>query len=409
MRTRCPECGTVFRVTSEQLRLRAGKVRCGHCQAVFNAFDQLLPEEPVAEEPPAMRGAPEMPAEPQPAVVPLSEPNFFHGETVNARAVSAEPLAEAMPEAPAFDQAPDLSAASLSSVPVADSETSWPDSAAMSLQNAAMPDEPVVATSEIEVLPTEAEAAEWDVDVPLDTAEVPAVAIDEVPAVAFVEATVVPAIELPPVSRLPEAGAEESPEASTQAAREAGLVAARELAELQGYNRWAAGTLADSGLGGFDHEPARRTLWPFVLFSLLLAVLLLGQLAFHFRTELVQRFPSAGDLYAALAIPVPLPRNAELVAIDASDLQSDNQRGLFVLQATLRNRAPYAQAWPALELALTDTADSIVSRRVLPPADYLPPGTSPEAFPANGELAVRLWIEAKGIGAAGYRLYVFYP
>ena len=42
MRSRCPECGTVFRVTSEQLRLKAGKVRCGQCRTVFNAFDQLL-------------------------------------------------------------------------------------------------------------------------------------------------------------------------------------------------------------------------------------------------------------------------------------------------------------------------------------------------------------------------------
>ena len=44
MRTRCPECGTVFRVTSEQLRRKAGKVRCGQCQAVFNAFDHWLSE-----------------------------------------------------------------------------------------------------------------------------------------------------------------------------------------------------------------------------------------------------------------------------------------------------------------------------------------------------------------------------
>ena len=45
MRTRCPECGTVFRVTSEQLRRKAGKVRCGQCQAVFNAFDEQLIDE----------------------------------------------------------------------------------------------------------------------------------------------------------------------------------------------------------------------------------------------------------------------------------------------------------------------------------------------------------------------------
>jgi hypothetical protein len=32
-----------------------------------------------------------------------------------------------------------------------------------------------------------------------------------------------------------------------------------------------------------------------------------------------------------------------------------------------------------------------------------------DAFAANGELAVRLWIEARDIGAAGYRLFVFYP
>ena len=44
MRTRCPECATVFRVTSEQLRQKAGKVRCGHCHAVFNAFDHWQAE-----------------------------------------------------------------------------------------------------------------------------------------------------------------------------------------------------------------------------------------------------------------------------------------------------------------------------------------------------------------------------
>jgi predicted Zn finger-like uncharacterized protein len=42
MQTRCPDCQTVFRVTPEQLKARAGKVRCGQCQSVFNALDSLL-------------------------------------------------------------------------------------------------------------------------------------------------------------------------------------------------------------------------------------------------------------------------------------------------------------------------------------------------------------------------------
>ncbi|QID17012.1 hypothetical protein G3580_04765 [Nitrogeniibacter mangrovi] len=44
MRTRCPACQTVFRITSEQLRIRQGKVRCGHCRHVFNALDTLETE-----------------------------------------------------------------------------------------------------------------------------------------------------------------------------------------------------------------------------------------------------------------------------------------------------------------------------------------------------------------------------
>jgi predicted Zn finger-like uncharacterized protein len=34
--TRCPGCRTIFRVTDEQLALRDGQVRCGHCKHVFD-------------------------------------------------------------------------------------------------------------------------------------------------------------------------------------------------------------------------------------------------------------------------------------------------------------------------------------------------------------------------------------
>ena len=44
MKTRCPDCQTTFRVTPEQLKARAGRVRCGQCRSVFNALDSLLDE-----------------------------------------------------------------------------------------------------------------------------------------------------------------------------------------------------------------------------------------------------------------------------------------------------------------------------------------------------------------------------
>lgn len=69
MKSRCPNCQTVFRVTPEQLKARAGKVRCGQCQTVFNALDSLLDEKPGA---PA--SAPAIAIEPAPAFVHPTAP-----------------------------------------------------------------------------------------------------------------------------------------------------------------------------------------------------------------------------------------------------------------------------------------------------------------------------------------------
>lgn len=40
--TRCPACGTVFRVVPDQLRVSDGWVRCGRCSEVFNAPETLV-------------------------------------------------------------------------------------------------------------------------------------------------------------------------------------------------------------------------------------------------------------------------------------------------------------------------------------------------------------------------------
>lgn len=40
--TRCPSCATVFRVAEDQLRVSEGFVRCGRCDAVFNAREHLF-------------------------------------------------------------------------------------------------------------------------------------------------------------------------------------------------------------------------------------------------------------------------------------------------------------------------------------------------------------------------------
>ncbi len=42
--TRCPECGTAFRVQPMQLSARGGKVRCGKCSHVFDGVAALVAE-----------------------------------------------------------------------------------------------------------------------------------------------------------------------------------------------------------------------------------------------------------------------------------------------------------------------------------------------------------------------------
>ena len=42
--TRCPVCGTAFRVQRDQLAARAGAVRCGKCGNVFDGVAALVDE-----------------------------------------------------------------------------------------------------------------------------------------------------------------------------------------------------------------------------------------------------------------------------------------------------------------------------------------------------------------------------
>lgn len=305
MKTRCPGCETTFRVTPEQLKARAGKVRCGQCQTVFNALDSLLEETATS------------------------------ASSANVTVASVTP-------SPVHEPAP----------------------------------------IEIDIL----------LEAPVDSE--PAKPLEIALALA-------PAPSAEPLS---EAAAEEL-------ARASGLIVARETTEIHGYSKWAEGVMSSP----IAPSAGKSTSWPFTLVALLLVMAFGIQLVFHFRSEIATSLPGLRPALMALSeslgTGIPLPHHSELVSIETSDLQADPSRSnLLVLQATLRNRAAYGQAFPLLELSLTDTQDNAIARRVFQPGEYLPPQTPPgQAFPANAEIAVRLWIEAKEISAAGYRLYVFYP
>jgi predicted Zn finger-like uncharacterized protein len=158
-------------------------------------------------------------------------------------------------------------------------------------------------------------------------------------------------------------------------------------------------------------RPSSRWWW---LGGLILLLALAVQGAYRYRGEIAVLLPEAKPLFenlcAELGCDVPLPRRAELLSIESSDLQADaGHPNVMVLTATLRNRAAFVQAFPALELSLTSAEGQTVARRVLVAKDYVvPPARSDAGFAAGSELQIRVYIEAAALKPTGYRLYLFY-
>lgn len=165
----------------------------------------------------------------------------------------------------------------------------------------------------------------------------------------------------------------------------------------------------------FPEPPPPPRRWPWVIGSLVALTALGLQAVLAFRVELAVLWPEAKPALVALCgvvdCEVGLPAKVALVGIEASDLHPDSEHpGRLALTATLKSRAPFAQQFPHLELTLTDTADKAIARKVLAPADYLPPQTSlAQGMPPNADIMVTVGVDSGEIAASGYRLYVFYP
>lgn len=152
------------------------------------------------------------------------------------------------------------------------------------------------------------------------------------------------------------------------------------------------------------------------LLALLASIVLVAQTVLHFRTEIAVLMPLARThLETAcemLGCEVRSPRRADLMSIESSDLQADTQRqGVIVLNALLRNRAPFVQEYPDLELTLTDQGDQALIRRVLKPSEYLQPNRAVQAqgIAGGAEESVRIHLDIGGLFATGYQLFLFYP
>lgn len=147
--------------------------------------------------------------------------------------------------------------------------------------------------------------------------------------------------------------------------------------------------------------------------SIVLLLLLVAQGAFSFRNALAARFPAAKPALesgcAVIGCRVELPAQIDKLVIETGELTTLGG-GAYAFTTMLRNQGAVAQAWPSLELSLTDADDKPLVRRVFAPRDYLGAGTPT----ANGlaprvEQAIKLHFRVDDLQPSGYHIAVFYP
>ena len=412
--TLCPGCFTAFRASAAQLMARNGQVRCGRCGRVFDAHAQAVAlDSEAVEDGASASNLPEAPQDGSAAFDAIhdaahappsgletsaeSEREFAPGATAGQAFDAASGHADLAPERSASEASVSEDAGLTPTVAGAPARGPWSEPLT----------EPVTANSSASGLQGE------DGIEPFSAAPPPA---ESFPEPALGEAAEPPG----PAGSEPQA-----PDAIPEPPALADVVA-----------QPVAPDTTPLGFGRTRRRAARLPRWLSIPAAVLLVAVLLAQVAYTWRSDLLVLAPGARPaaerLCARLPCDLPLPHRVDLLSIESSDLQAvpDNP-DVMVLSATLRNRAPFAQARPALELTLTDSDEHAVARRVLTAADYAPGGTPANSgvaprdagfgphdggfgprdggFAAGAELPLKLYFQLNAIKATGYRLYLFYP
>lgn len=345
--TRCTECGTVFRVVQDQLKVSEGWVRCGRCSAVFNALENLCEIEPEAAEasggPTAdaaagtVSGAVERPAAPEPMRAGFDPRDDTHQAPQHAAAGGRPQETAAFPSA--FD----------------------PGFVAPGVPERGAPIEPLWAP-------------EADTEHPPPEDDRPAAIVD-FRAEPAGEASAEPDAAI----AAPDLAADERPPRFVQAAERAAF---------------------------WRRTPVRVTLG---LVSLLLLAVLAAQLAVANRDLLAAHAPALRPALDRLCQPLgcsiqPL-RRIDRLTVDSSGLAHVEGAALYRLSVVLRNRADTPLQTPALDLSLTDGAGKLVARRVLHAADL----GLPAVVEAGQEVPLQAVLSAGDRRISGYTVELFYP
>ncbi len=363
--TRCTSCATAFRVVQDQLKVSEGWVRCGRCDAVFNALEGLF--DLGRDAPDWEKTLASLPIDPG-AVANLRRTNsgadaFFAEGAVDASAPagaagSAQPLQNAADDFSGDDDGPTSDLGELLADPI-DAHLFGPRKRA---ESAPKPAGQLGVRDRVEF-----SDARFDSDL---FAESPSLPDTELVLLPSTDAS---ALSLESATR---------PEFVRRAERRA---------------RWQS-TQARFVLG---------------LASLVAALILALQVAHHFRDSFAAEMPALrGPLVAWCRLAgcaLEAPRSLEDVLLESSTLtKAAGGQDAFVLSVNLRNRSAHALRLPSIDLRLTDNNGRLVASRALSPRDF----HAAEAMAPSAETSLQTTLTAGTAGTApvvGYVVEIFYP
>lgn len=168
-------------------------------------------------------------------------------------------------------------------------------------------------------------------------------------------------------------------------------------------------------LSPIDEKAAQKSFRIWILASLFMVLVLLGQVTYIFRLELTEIAPGTKpylEKYCAIfSCTIPLRKQINLLSIETSNLQINpkEQTEVLTLTATIRNHAAYPLALPQLKFSLTDIHDQLLASKILTVQDYLQENTHPTlSIQPNHEIDIKMYFDGTNLNSAGYRLLLTY-
>lgn len=409
--TQCPYCNTIFKVASDQLKLRGGIVRCGRCSQAFDgnaglvntatALKAIVPAAPPAESIASPRPEPDRHPEAH-----IADPLFALDSSDLAQPDQSEPEfeLEIEPEA-GLESEPELAPEADLDLDLdfdLDAEPTPGSAPESALESAPGPEVPIRSS----FFSKRTLDSHWiDLDA-LSAAENERLQRE---AMLMAPIAAAPAPVSKPISvpvSVPEPASEPEPEPEPVPEPVPDPVPARTHHAEADEPRFVL-----QGRRNRRHGKTVKLLM--ATGSLILLLALLAQGAITFGSQIAAKAPQLKPALTAicntLGCRIALPMQIKAISIELGQLQTLSA-DTFSYATMLHNNSASVQAWPSIELILTDATDKIVLRRVLAPRDYLGSEADlDQGFAARSEHAVKLYFELARINASGYHIAVFYP